>query len=80
MAKREELRERRRQAARRRQVTFLAVVGGLALVVAAVIVFQNTRPVGQIVRITPQPHAMARGRELGDAKAPVLLEEYSDFQ
>ena len=80
MSKREEMRDRRRRAARRRQVSFLAIVGGLAVLVAAFIIWQNTRPVGAIVSITPVPVPMANGREMGDPNAPVVMEEFSDFQ
>jgi len=80
MSKREDFRERRRRAARRRQLSFLAIVGGLAVLVAAFIIFQNTPPVGAIVAITPEAYPMASGREMGDPNAPVVMEIISDFQ
>jgi len=80
MSKREEMRDRRRRTARRRQLSFLAIVGGLAVLVAAFIIWQNTRPVGGIVSITPEAVPMASGREMGDPNAPVVIDEFSDFQ
>ena len=80
MSKREEMRDRRRRSARRRQLSFLAIVGGLAVLVAAFIIWQNTRPVGAIVAITPEAVPLASGREMGDPNAPVVMEEFSDFQ
>jgi protein-disulfide isomerase len=80
MSKREEFRERRRRAARRRQLSFLAIVGGLAVLVAAFIIYQNTRPVGAIVSITPVAVPSPNGREMGDPNAPVVMDIYSDFQ
>jgi hypothetical protein len=80
MSKREEMRDRRRKAARRRQLSFFAIVGGLAVLMAAFIIWQNARPVGAIVAITPQPVPSPNGREIGDPNAPVVMEEFSDFQ
>jgi len=80
MSKREEFRERRRRAARRRQLSFLAIVGGLAVLVAAFIIYQNTRPVGAIVSITPVAVPSPNGREMGDPNAPVVMGVFSDFQ
>ncbi len=80
MSKREEMRDRRRKAARRRQLSFFAIVGGLAVIAAAFIIWQNSRPAGAIVAITPVPVTSPNGREMGAANAPVVMEEFSDYQ
>jgi hypothetical protein len=80
MSKREEMRERRRKASRRRQLSFFAIVGGLAVLVAAFIIWQNVQPVGAIVAITPVAVPSPNGREMGDPNAPVVMEEFSDYQ
>jgi protein-disulfide isomerase len=80
MSKREEMRRRRQQRARRRQLNILAVVAVAAVAVAAWLIWQNTRPVGEIVTITPREWPMADGTAMGPADARVVIQEFSDFQ
>lgn len=80
MSKREEMRRRRKAQSRRQQLTVLGVVGVVAVLVAAWLIWPTLQPVGEIATIEPKEYPLADGSALGPADAPVLIEVYSDFQ
>ncbi len=80
MSKRAAFRERRRRERRRRNLIMLSIVAGIALVVAALLILPNLRPVGDVVVPDSNPRPMADGTAMGDPNAPVRIDEYSDFQ
>lgn len=73
---------RDRQARRRRQqrVTLALIIGGIILVVAFLALLPSLAPVGEIQ--TPEPFAYPSPDDhaIGDPNAPVVIEEFSDFQ
>ncbi|MCC7362362.1 MAG: DsbA family protein [Anaerolineales bacterium] len=80
MSKKEERRQRRAAEARRRQ---LLLIGGITIVAVAIVgwlVWQNVKPIGEIVSIPTQTYAQANGKTLGAADAPVTILLFSDFQ
>lgn len=79
MSKREQMRALRRKRAQQRRMAFIGLVVGIGLIFAALIIWQQSRPV-EIVTITPQPRPMAQFNAMGDPNAPVRMEEFSDFQ
>ena len=80
MSKREELRLRRQREAQRRQIVVI-VAGALVLVAAAAfLVYANTRPATQVVVPEKQAYPYPDGKALGPAGAPVVIQEFSDFQ
>ncbi len=80
MSKREELRQRRQGRARRMQLQMVAGVALVAIAATGWLVYQNTRPIGEIKPIATEVLPFADGKSLGSATAAVLVEEYSDFQ
>jgi protein-disulfide isomerase len=82
--KREAIREKRRREQRRKRLMVVLAIAGVALLVTALLIaptIQNAiTPVGDIVLITPMPRLMEDGTALGDPNAPVLIENYEDFQ
>ncbi|RMD61071.1 hypothetical protein D6833_08755, partial [Candidatus Parcubacteria bacterium] len=73
---RRELARQRRQAARRRQRILTAlIVAGVVLILAAVLIWPQMRPVGEIVVVTPEPRSFADGNAMGDPNAPVTIAE-----
>lgn len=80
MSKREKIRAKRR---RQRQRTILAaalVIAGIAVVVTGFVIYRSQSLIGSIV--TPEfiDYPPAEGNALGDPQAPVVVEEFSDFQ
>jgi protein-disulfide isomerase len=80
MSKRTEARERRRRKKQRRQLTFALIALGIILIIGTVAFLPYLRPIGEI--ITPEfiERPMADGTAMGDPNAPVIMEEYSDYQ
>jgi protein-disulfide isomerase len=77
-----------RTAPKRRSPVLLitAIVGGIGIVVlGALILVNQTKPIvpdtaGLVTPATPTPLALADGRAIGKADAPVTLEIWTDFQ
>jgi len=80
MSKRAELRERREQRQRQQRLVVILGVVGVAIVITALLILQNNSPVGAIATAAPGTYPQADGSALGDPAAPVVIDEYSDFQ
>jgi protein-disulfide isomerase len=84
LSRKEEMRQKRRRAQLRQRMILFLIIGGVALILLALIIGPSIRdavaPVGEITQITPVPRPMAEGRNMGDPNAPILMEVYSDFQ
>lgn len=83
MSKRQELQDRRRQAARRMRLTVVGILAGVIIIVGGILLYQNSqnnRPAGTFVQITPAAYPQANGRQVGDPNAPVVMQEFADFQ
>ncbi len=80
MSRRTEVREKRLRQRRRNTTIVLAVITGVALIITALLIAQNNKPVGEIVAPEPQTYAQVSGQSIGDPNAPVKIDEYSDFQ
>lgn len=74
MSKRAEIRERRRRERRRRQLSIISIIVGAVLVVVAIIVLPD------LLDRRPKGRPLADASAMGDPAAPVIIEEYSDFQ
>ncbi len=79
MSKRAQIRERRRKQRQRQLLIMVSAVVGAVLIVAAIIIWQNFAPVGDIVSPEQIDHPMANRTSMGDPNAPVVIEEYSDY-
>ncbi len=82
MSRRAERRQRLEIERRRRRVRTLVLVGGAAVFIATVLILSGPRaPTGSAVTVpTPFPRPRAEGVAMGDPNAPVVMEEFSDFQ
>ena len=80
MSKRSILRQRRQQT--RRQNLIVVTVGMVVIALALIgfSIYQNSRPAGDMIRPAREPLPYADGKALGKAEAPVLIQEFSDFQ
>jgi protein-disulfide isomerase len=80
MSRRTEIRDKRLRQRRRNTTILLAAVAGVALIITALLIAQNNRPVGEIVTPEPRSYPQVNGQSIGDPNAPVKIDEYSDFQ
>lgn len=80
MSKRADLRERRGLRKRRQRMVVLLGVAGGAIVIAAALILQNNAPIGSIATPASAAYPQPDGNAMGDPSAPVVIEEYSDFQ
>ncbi|MDF1499575.1 MAG: DsbA family protein [Anaerolineales bacterium] len=81
MSKREEIRQRRQQQQRRTILTGVILIAGVALIVTALVILRTQAAVSGIV--VPDYYdypQQTQGTTMGDPNAPVVIEEFSDFQ
>ncbi|MCJ7432883.1 MAG: DsbA family protein, partial [Anaerolineales bacterium] len=80
MSKRQQRRAKIRQSEMRsRMVTIGLVVIG-ALLIAFVLIYPNVKPVPEVTAVDAGIHPQADKNSMGDPKALVKIEEFSDFQ
>jgi protein-disulfide isomerase len=77
---RETRREKRQQQKTRELTRNLIIIAGVVLLVASGLIYGSTRPIGDIVEITPRDLPNVDGRQMGDPDAPVVVEVFEDFQ
>lgn len=75
-ARREQM-QRRQQ--RQRSITIGLIIVG-ALLIVAPIAYQMLRPIAEVVAVDPGTHPNADDNSMGDPNAPIVIEEFSDFQ
>ena len=80
MPRRSELRERRNQRRRQQRVTWVLVITGVVLVAAFLVLRPSLSPVGDIAVATPVVYPSPDDHAIGDPNAPVVIQEFSDFQ
>lgn len=79
-SKRQERRERmKKQEARNRLIMIGLIVLGASLLVFAFI-WPSLRPIATVVSVDPGTHPNANDNSMGDPNAPIVIEEFSDFQ
>ena len=74
----------RQNQARQKRLAGIAIVAGLSLLVVAVFVFQSLaaapNPEGALVTAEAAAYPQANGKAMGPADAPVVVQEFADFQ
>jgi protein-disulfide isomerase len=80
MSKRAEIRARRDQRRRQQTLITIIVIIGAALVITALLIWPSIKPIGDIVQPTTFAYPNTSGMAMGDPKAPVRIDEFSDFQ
>ncbi len=80
MGKRQAIRQKREQKERQKKLLILGGILITAIVVFAVILINANQPVGEIQAAPERPHPQADQLAMGDPNAPVVVEEFSDFQ
>ncbi len=69
----------RRKEARGRNI-FTAVIVGVALIIAFLIIYPLLKPVTEVTKIEPHPREQADANHMGNPNAPIQLTEFADFQ
>ncbi len=80
MSKRNEIRAKRKAAQRQRIMTGVLIIAGIAIVITALVIFRTQASIGSITVPEFFDYSLADDSGLGDPKAPVLIEVFSDFQ
>jgi protein-disulfide isomerase len=80
MSKRAEIRERRKRERLRQRTIIILVVVAAALVVTALLIWPNVKPIGEVSVPTSIVYPMPDGTGFGETNAPVVIEEFSDFR
>jgi protein-disulfide isomerase len=79
-SKRQERREKiKQQEQRNRLITIVLITLGAALLVFA-FVWPSIRPVVEVISVDPGTHPNANDNSMGATDAPIVIEEFSDFQ
>ncbi len=80
MSRRTEIRDKRKNQRRRNTTILIVAIAAVAMILTALLIAQNNKPVGEIVTPEPKIYAQVNGQSIGDPNAPVKIDEYSDFQ
>jgi protein-disulfide isomerase len=80
MGKREEIRDKRQREQRRSLVVATLVIAGVVILVTAMVIFRSQAQVQSIITPTAINFPQNEGLAVGDPNAPVVIEEFSDFQ
>ncbi len=83
MAKKMNYKQQRKQEARRNRMLLIGGVVALAVVIVVILILQipqPSQPVGQFNAVPTQTWPQVDGKALGAANAPVLVQEFADYQ
>jgi protein-disulfide isomerase len=80
MSKRQAMRAKRQRQARVQQLSMIALIVVGALLVAAVLIYPNLKPVGEVLAANSGERPMVNDNAMGDPNAPIKIEEFSDYQ
>lgn len=80
MGKREEIREKRQREQRRNLVVGTLVIAGVVTLITAMVIFRSQAQIQSIITPAAIDFPQSEGMAMGDPNAPVVIEEFSDFQ
>lgn len=80
MGKREEIREKRQREKRRNLLVATLVIAGGVIVVTAMVIWRSQAQIQSIITPAAIDFPQTEGMAMGDPDAPVIIEEFSDFQ
>jgi protein-disulfide isomerase len=75
-----DFRERRAQRRRRDRLTYALIIAGIILLVGFVVLLPSLAPVGNVTVPPAYDYPSPDDHAIGDPNAPVVVEEFSDFQ
>src|SRR4030042_3828441 len=84
ISNRDAIKAQRTRKKRQQRMNTVLWVGGfivlLILLLASPTIYNNLKPAGAFVQVTPQAYPLENGKGVGDPNAPVKIEIYEDFQ
>ena len=80
MGKREEIREKRQREKRRNLLVAALVIAGIVIITTAMVIYRSQAQIKSIITPTFIDFPQSEGMAMGDPDAPVIIEEFSDFQ
>jgi len=80
MGKREEIREKRQREKQKNLLVAALVIAGVVILITALVIFNSQAQIKNIITPTAIDFPQTEGLTMGDPNAPVVIEEYSDFQ
>jgi len=80
MGKREEIREKRQREHRRNLVVGTLVIAGVVTLITAMVILRSQTQIQSIITPAAFDFPQSEGMTMGDPNAPVVIEEFSDFQ
>ena len=79
-SKRQERREKVKQQEKRGRFIIIGLIVVGAIFVVAAVVLPQLRPIAQVVTVDPGMHPNPKDNSMGEANAPIKIEEFADFQ
>ncbi len=79
-SKRQEMREKRMRQQRAQRMGVIGLVSLGVLLLAAAVIYPQVKPIGEIATPAAVSRPNPQGNGIGDPNAPILIEEFSDFQ
>ena len=79
-SKRQERREKIKQQEQRGRLVTIGLITAGAILIVFAFVYQQIRPIAEVVTVNPGTHPNANDNSMGSADAPIVIEEFSDFQ
>jgi len=80
MGKRQEIKNKQQQKIRKQQLTALIIILVMALIISGFVILQSLKPVGEIKTLEIRNHPQVNEMTMGNPDAPIIVEEFSDFQ
>ncbi|TEU01639.1 MAG: DsbA family protein [Anaerolineales bacterium] len=80
MGKREEIREKRQREKRRNLLVATLVIAGGVIIITAMVISRSQAQIQSIITPAAIDFPQSEGMAMGDPNAPVIIEEFSDFQ
>src|ERR1043165_1882766 len=79
-SKRQERRDKIAQQEKRGRYIIIGLIVLGAIFVVAAVVLPQLRPIAQVVAVDPGTHPNPKDNSMGNANAPIKIEEFADFQ
>lgn len=80
ISKRQMIRVKRERQARIQRLGMIGIIVVGALLVAAALIYPNLKPIGEVSSAESIERPMVNDNAMGDPNAPIMIEEFSDYQ